>query len=386
MKKNFILAFFILLLCLPACIKNQAPTIQDNKNPFAATGLLAHPNETAEEILWRAESQDPDAITLVITGYTLGIGGFPKDEFLSAMFQSTRTTRDELYTSLFLGWMHLYANYPLEKPNPHECYLASRSYAAPLFKQAGIFDLDDLCADIGYKEDPVLHHDYMSYANDFRRRAIALTDRPATEKEAISLISNLGDPEVNKESVAYFVAYGGNENASIAEQTLNLLKFITQRKTEPWADSLEMQNAATDILMRMSAKDVFTPAALEIIRKAHQGDTTAARQMAENYRTGGMGFPKNSSMVTPWIKRAARDGDRKAHDNYVLDCYTSDPMSAAWKFGHIALVYGSPELKNEFSWIIQEAEKSLSSKERQKLQEDLEKELKLLKAAGYQTK
>ena len=50
MKKNFILAFFILLLCLPACIKNQAATIQDNKTPFAATGLLAHPTETAEEI------------------------------------------------------------------------------------------------------------------------------------------------------------------------------------------------------------------------------------------------------------------------------------------------------------------------------------------------
>ena len=84
MKKILITLF--LLLLLPACAKQAG--LGTSSNPFAATGLLAHPDETAEEILIRAHNQDGDAVPLVVAGYTMGIGGFPQDSFLAFKFNN----------------------------------------------------------------------------------------------------------------------------------------------------------------------------------------------------------------------------------------------------------------------------------------------------------
>ena len=379
LKKNSILPFLILFLCLPACANKPVNNGLGNENPFASTGLLAHPNESAEEILLRAHVYDPEAVTLVTAGYIMGVGGFPKNVRLANMYLYAFRPMEGYYTSQLLGLMHLHVNLPSDVPDQHQCYIAKQSPAAPLFKQAGLFDLYAMCVDIGYKNDnPDIEYDKIYDA--LSTMLIELVSRPMTKQDTQSL--RFAKLELSG-FIEYQISNAGNKNASNQEKQLNLLKFIAQREGEFFPESKELKDIAANTLMQIEAAEVYAQTALEMIRKAHQGDPVAARQMAENYRTGAMGFPKNSALVAGWLEYAFHAGDKRAIDSLALYSYTYDRKSA-WENANIGLRYGSPELKEAFTLIIKETEKGFTVEELQEIQKSLDRQLEQLKSSGFQ--
>ena len=382
--RKIVLPVLILIFCLPGCVKNQALDTRNNENPFAATGLLAYPGETAEEILLRAHSMDSGAATLVVTGYILGIGGFPKDGRL-ADFYYYLDGPTGYYTTVFFDLMSFHNGCnDFWNPTPYRCAEARRSFAAPLLKQAGLFDLDSVCASIGYAEG-ASDLDLGEHDDLLQERIIELAKRPMNRQD-VEFFKKLYHYNDIETFLGYYIATGGNREASIQEKQFNLLQFIAQRRVDPLPESIKLLDAATETLMRISSDGVFSSVVLEVVHKAHLGDPVAARQMAENYRTGTMGFPKKSSMVYAWLDRAFSAGDRKALDSLALWSYSDKMFNPAWKSAHKGLYYGSPELKDQFVWIIQESEKEFSVNELKQFKQELAKELEQLKASGFQTK
>lgn len=393
LKKSLVLPLLILLICLPACAKNQSTAIQGTENPFAATGLLTHPNETAEEILMRAHAQDPEAMILTATGYLQGIGGFPKDERLASdwMFACTPDESYPYTVELFsLMFENSYAHY--EAPKPGYCYRARLNFATPLLKQAGLFDLDSVCASVGY-DNKNTGYDFESKNSELKKIVIELTNRPLNKQDADELKWALVPQNLLLEFLGHQIAMGSKKNTSKLEQRLNLLSFIAQRQTElipsetkPFPESAQLHDLAVNTLARLNSETSYKTAALEIIHKAHQGDLSAVWQMAENYHNGAMGFPKNKYLGMSWLRQAAMAGDKRAVDTFALWAYMENSIYLAWDNAHIALLYGSPELKDEFTFIIKETEKQFSSKDLQYQQRMLKLNLERLEEEGYQTK
>lgn len=381
LKKKFILSVLVLLLCLPACAKNKATSMQGNDNPLSATGLLAHPNENMEEILLRAHNWEPEAMILATTGYTFGVGGFPKNLDLADAWNSSFQSAGSVDTIMYTELMLIRAKGYTWQPGPDYCDAAKRSFIAPLFKQAGLFDIEAMCPGTGEIEEKRDYPASAKYVNALKNTVIESVNRPITKLEAEALRPYT----TPNESIRYLIATAGNKNASKQEQTLNLLRFIALRKMEPFPESAKLQNLAMDTLTQINSNDIYLPASLEIIRKAHQGDPVAARQMAENYRSGAMGFSKSKYLVMPWLELAASAGDKKAVDSLALYSYTDGLKldSDIWKNAQIALHYGSEEMKDVFTFIIKETEKKFAPEELQNMQKSLKEELKHMEESGY---
>ena len=394
-KKNLVLALFILLIYLPACANKQVNNAQNNQNPFAATGLLAHPNETAEEILIRAHAQDLEAVTLVMAGYALGVGGFPKDPWLFTWYDYAAYPVQWEETSMFLLLMYQHAYGPPAKIEPYYCYEASGSFAAPLFRQAEIFNLDAMCAEIGYENKLGGNQDLQKNKElvaSIRKELVELIEKPMTKQRAKKLAYLFDSDRTLADFISYHISTAGNNKASKQERILNLLQFIALRKGEPFSESAKLYEVAVNALEKISLETAYKDIALETIRKAHLGDPAAARQMAENYRSGAMGFPQNSYLAKHWLRRSIDGGDKIALDTLALYEYSlalkdsKYPTETTWQDAQVALIYGSPELKSAFSFMIKETEKNFIQEKLHLMQELLNKELQSLKASGYQTK
>ncbi len=382
MSRPLIFLLLFLLFCLPACSKQAG--LGTSSNPFAVTGLLAHPDETAEEILIRAHKQDTDAIVLARAGYALGINGFPQDTRLARLYP----LKGQEYTNGFLDIMEFRPNLYLGllPPTPKRCAKAGYSPYAPVFKQAGVFDLDSVCADIGYDQtvSPVSFYD-RAVADNPNKVLIELISRPMRPKdvEDLKLTLKPSDVRAHEEYIGQVIATAGNKNATPTERKINLLRFITQREKEPFAESAMAREAALNTLMQTAAADSNEKLTSEIIRKAHQGDPVAARQMAENYRTGAMGFPKVPYMAFPWLRRAAIAGDENALENYVLWHYNDGLLKYAWAYAQIGLRYGGPEHEEVYNWIIEETGKRFTAEQLQSFQSDVDRALAEMRAEGY---
>ena len=384
MKKSIILPFLVLFLCLSACANKPANNGLGNENPFAATGLLAHPNETAEEILLRAHAYDQEAMLLAFAGYSFGIGGFPKDEELGWEWHSSYNAVNSDPTSMFVAAISFHIKYPALL-GPGMCYMANQSFAVPLFKQAGIFDLGAVCQDMKDVDEELKQEIAFSIneADLHRKLLIELISRPMTKQEA-KLLDDLS--YYSKGFVAYYISNAGEKDVSPQEKRLNFLRFIAQREGESFQRSKELKEIAANTLMQIDYAEAHRPDTMEMVSKAHQGDPIAAQQMAENYRTGGIGFFKDKRLVAPWLKRAFNAGDKKSLDSLVLWSSADSLPEYAWKYAHIALLYGSPEMKEVFTFIIKEKEKGFTVEELQGMQKELDEELEHMQVLGPQIK
>ena len=380
MTRPLIFLLLFLLFCLPACLAQAG--LGASSNPFAATGLLAHPDETAEEILIRAHNQDGDAVILAVTGYALGIGGFPKNNGVADDMNYAYRPSGWEYTFQFLKLLNESAGVQPPTPDPEECLAASRSPVAPLFKQSGIFDLDSVCADVGYAAD--LGPDFIKFDSSLSSLFSDLSERPLSEDEdkAIQRL-NLIEPRLHWEIERALI----DRELPQSQQILNLIRLADQQVTGGMS-SPQLHAFITDTALNVSSVDSNAELVKDVIRKAHQGDAIAAWQMAENYRIGAYGFPKDFYLELEWLERAAALGSRKAVDNLTLLYYFHDSIGQPHTYhaAHRALHYGSPELKEVFAGIIANIEKKFSPEDVSKLRHNANIELENLKKEGYQTK
>ena len=399
MTRPLIFLLLFLLFCLPACAKQAGPGTSNT--PFAATGLLANPDETAEEILIRAHNQDRDAVPLVVAGYTMGIGGFPQDSFLGYLFNNAYQAPGWEDTNQFLYLFNMFTYYstyyPPRQPMPEECLAAGRSPVAPLFKQAGIFDIDSVCAavppaiDSDFTPTGFYHRGKISPFPEMFERSLNRQELERIENEFYALPS-IFTPYLRGALV------DGQEPT--AQQIQKLVQFMALRKADevlldftiPSTDAdykSRLRVFAADAIMDTSSAELNAELIKETIRKAHQGDALAALQMAEYYRTGAFGFPESFDLTTQWLERAASLGSRKAVDNLALLYYAYDDFGIshyAYYAANTALHYGSPELKEIFAEIIADIEKKSSPENTYKLKHNVNLRLEELKKSGYQTK
>ena len=401
MKSMYTILFVYFLVSLSACAPKNAETIVlQEHNPFAAMGLLAHPGETAEEILLRAHAYEPRAKATVSIGYLYGIGGFPQNDTLASLWgDSFLWVRPVPYTDDLLYLMRNANTRRSTTAILEHCYTAQKSDLAPLLKEAGLFDVESWCAQTdasfsSYSPDTkgTAADGMIEYLGQMRTLIVELFDRAMTKREEEFLTVQA---HLHERLLVDYIATGGKEDVVVSpkERTGNFLRFIAQRKrayfshdASPASEGDTLHTIAVNGLMSMQSGQVYVPHALEIIRKAHSGDPEAALQMSENYRTGAMGFIVNPALAAFWMKSSLETGNSSALDYTALYTYArSSPllMSNAWLEARIGLQYGNPELKDFYSWIIKEAEKDIMKEEWPRLRRELQEESRRMEALGY---
>ncbi len=396
-RLSWILLSFI--VCLSSCVgKETGHRVQKDENPLAAMGLLTRSGETVEEILLRAHAYDPKARAAAAVGYMLGIGGFPEDQDI-ALGWYAGTVRMPYTDQLFIAMRNALQGNSTNPLDIHElCYDAQRSFAAPLFKEAGLFDVESWCARENAPNPPYMPDQYGTYSDrteksysTVRQLLAELIDRTMTAEDADSLrIYTYSD---YKNFITRYIATAGKEDDMMSQKDRmrNLMRFIAQRRAEPdsgpdaFKESKLLHDFAVDALMTMKSGPNDDSVALELIRRAHAGDLAAMRHISENYRIGAMGFDRNSLLSFFWLKRGAETGDRSFVDTLPIWSYAEASAGEAWLNSHIALRYGSLAMEKDFTWIISEAEKRLMPVRLHELRQKLQKELSRRATEGFQT-
>ena len=351
------------------CYDFDAALSEAGKFPFDATGLTAHPKESAEEILMRAHTLDPDAVVLAAAGYAAGIGGFPRfPEFLWEHYARRLSDRQ---TEKFLSAMASHQFWdgkqyedPFRYAIDYEVGLGSRY--APLFKQAGIFDMEEWCAGVAkvMGKDPDLRAELRERkAKDFfgdtrpgrlevddkdMELARALRPRAATPEELQRMTWILQSGRAV--AVNCFLFFAATTHAPGRERPdwspARLMEFAAMRDKDPEPGSAAWRDAALRIVTYRGMLDA--PSAHDLIRRAHRGETRAMRAMAGNYETGAMEFLKDEDLRQGWLSPLQLSGDVPSLLFVSITSYTkkySTDWATAWTYAYLAHERGNNKEK-----------------------------------------
>ena len=311
-----IVAFLACCACLLSlsswalAITNEKPIpAQDSPvipSPFDATGLTARPGETAEEILLRAHNYDPGAVAMASIGYAKGIGGFPKDHNLAAAWAGLASNMNMQSVSAL---SNLVINEETgETSSDRLCGEAQHSPFVPLFKQAGILDVERLCVTTVPEGDWL--KDLYAWSAAQNKRIIELlrtgAERRLSSEEYQKLFGSTADC-VTKPPLLFYAATTHDWESETPDWRLErMLSFFSNTHC---ADD-KIETAATLLLLQYFNTE--PEAVLELFRKAHQGDPAAIRTMAMNYYTGEQGFPCMKFLSERWTTISAWRGDPRA--------------------------------------------------------------------------
>lgn len=335
----FALLFYCILPLLTAC--DGAPPVN---SPFAATGLLTQPNETAEEIVYRAHFLDQDAIALAVAGYALETGGFPDHALVAESWAKiaarTGTAEDSAYLcTLSHFWMDDAEDVVMLLA---ECDLGLTSPYADIFAKAGIFDIQarrsELLALAGaesqasgaYKKRQA---EMLRQAEEVKEAALlvrALVNRPATPEE----LERLNRWLRRDWYAAVFFAATANDSKAVGKlrwQAGSLLKFVSARYLDPDAGRSTAANPATFWLPVSTLLNGDSAPALDLLRRAHAGNMSARRTLAHNYTSiTAMGFIPEPDLFSSWLMENCAEGDINSMLQAAAYIYQQDDVSLAW--------------------------------------------------------
>lgn len=339
----------ILLASIIVCAKFGG---EANAQPsFAATGLLTHPAESAEEILVRAHNMDLDAIVLTVAGYSLGVGGFPEIYAVGSAWAgvSARVAAPE-DVALLVTINDLWRDDAKHGPSLlADCDLAQKSaYAKPL-EEAGVFDLSARRAELSslrgesgewlkaYQARQAQLTQQTEYFAQMRVFVAELAKRPATEKELLRLKDYITK---RFSALIYFSgtdpAAGGKRSAWSAARSL---EFVGRRFGDP--DS-GRGTVATNLTFWYALGDSFSDnSALvrDLIHRAHVGDMDARRAMTQYYIAWGS--PGNYLVLEPdlaiaWMFANNKLKDEKAYLQMAVYTYQGKDLAVSWALASLA--------------------------------------------------
>jgi hypothetical protein len=308
------LVFFLCLPILGSCATAQLRPLADS--PFAQTGLTAFPGERPEEILVRAHAGDVRAMALVVTGYHFGMEGFPHDERLAVEWLYQVFQLGAIRADGFLGTM-VQADQPVTEriaTKTAMCALGKESFFASIFKEAGIFDIEDRCRQLNAAPTAdettwsAQHQEKITYWRRVAEDHTAgitmmreLQSRSATQEEVHLLEITATDQFYLSRNLKWYIFYAAtthdieSESPDWSDARLMALTNKQNNALLPLRDSIEEA-----IILHAT----FEPStALDIIRRAHAGDSHAMLTMARNYTAGEMGFPRSSGLSLYWFVR-----------------------------------------------------------------------------------
>lgn len=307
---------------------NGSATGPDSPNcPFAATGLTAHKNETAGQILLRANAGDARAAILLVAGYENGQGGFPRS---SALSQAWAKHLHHLGAVDTFSFATLYLGRVEPKILERHCEAALNSPAAAAFKKSGLFDAEALCAELQKGLTPMDRHKKPEAMTTFKMvkkerdelvaLARAIEKRQATRKEQITLCE-LG-AAFSPETVLFYAATSheieseapdwNNERLSRFLASMSKSLSYTDEKPAKGKKKLptpgEIVDIGEDILKRRSVEWWYPEGDLDTVLKAHAGDREAALTIAVRHKEGDNDFPKDRALYLAWLEHAALHG------------------------------------------------------------------------------
>lgn len=322
---------------------------QAGKLSFSDTGLLVHSGEDDAEILMRAHTMDPDAIALTVAGYSYGISGFPEAPAVAASWADAAARTGTAEDAAFLSAMshHWSKNQKKMAPLLADCEFGQRSRFAPVFKQAGIFDIQARHEELSALSDSSQEwteryqgrldelRDNASFTSRTRALVLQLINRPATHEE-LELLKVYLDRDWY--AVLYFVAALDGKKAGKQYWNMeNLLNFTAMRYQDPDGGRETIANySGWWIYLGMLLND-DPKTTLDLIRRAHTGDMAARRTMANNYiLPSAMGFNLEPGLCTAWMVDSSSEGDEKSFMQSILYSYQQGEISFAWAMASYA--------------------------------------------------
>ena len=344
---------------------------------FVAAGLLLKPDETPEETLIRAHGYDTRTMTLVGVGYALGIGGFPQEHDLAASWAR------QLY---LLGVEGSILSPILQEQAAHKhggqlsvgqlgdmaagCASARKDAAASLFQEAGIFDLEALCAKVEARKidlpgreksySELLEHNrtFQAQIQEIIRLTRELRSRPATATERELLLKEMVIPR----DVWLFFAATDHDPATQAPDwnADRLLTFVEAQLPAPksregsydWAPCYLAGEALVDGLVQ-NPDDAAK--ASDLVRRAHAGEPDAMRLMGLRYRDGSLGFIRDRYLKLARLQRAALEtNDAESMLLLAVELLRDGDPAAAWAWAEIVDTARNPNERAKYlaGWLI----------------------------------
>ena len=377
-KKLIVTALCCLFLWPGAFVKAARPAAPP-VSPFAATGLLVRPDESAEEILLRAHQLDAQAIILTIVGYLRGLGGFPKDRGLALAWGGWLPYLDSFNS------MHLLALMALEGDDIPDrdigarlanCTFATGDDLAAFLKEKGLFDVKPFCDNLEKRKSSC--PDWEKEYNGLRERGQSVEKNLRTAKTAVRAFrdkpcspSLLEDLMAARESapsdvLAFYAATTHDPAKDAPDWSADRLLLFLDRLdscarygSEEKKSAPKYEDPSTKIAMLAdSAKKAATnllcldrEKVLSVIRNAHSGVRIAAanggpgnsdarlaavRAMAIHYRDGSPGFVQSSMLASMWMRYAAQENDGKSMLLLAIDLFMEKKYAGAWAWADIA--------------------------------------------------
>jgi hypothetical protein len=362
----------LLLVLAFAALPCRAASGQE-RSVFADTGLLARPDESAEEILMRAHNQDIGAMLSAMIGYRQGIGGFPRRQAAAAMW-SLAVARFNLPSVYAFTILTTVDNDDLKEDETAE-YMAACDYAlrgryAPLFKQAEIFDAERACAELAgrvrrtpawqavYDKGLTRLRDMQAQTQKTVALAGRLVDSPMTkEDEAAYAQGDFGDPDI----FVFYAATTHDPETEAPDWSCERLLRLISSQSEGSEAQTELRFAARSALTARLGTDTGQSSAL--IRRAHAGEPEAERVMGLNYLTGSQGFPVDANLQNIWIRYSAMHGDVRSMELRAVDLFAGDYPKAAWIWAKLVCEFGDENAVSRAGRIAAELEKLLTPAE-----------------------
>lgn len=327
MKRPSIFLIILLVFSI-SCVRNNQPMATENQTPrestalFAATGLLAKPDESAAEILLRAHSRDPRAMFLAATGYISGICGFPLDPSLGigwgAQLMMCGNTPEGVFAAMQIWAIHddPYLGYGRQLA---DCQILDGTSYTVLFDQAGIFPFKQICTRVEAAKNRFSnwekeHWEWVKTVREMLQETEyamylmrELNSRPATKAEQADIKKFIRNISVD---VLLFFAATSHQAGKLPDwNAKRLASFLENQKKalqkggkQNLPEFVALVEAVPGVLARERAEP--QKGLEKTIAAAHAGDLEDIRAMAKGYAEGSPGFIKDENLSQFWFKYA----------------------------------------------------------------------------------
>lgn len=337
--------YSLLVLCAALLFSHSTAQAQASpkKEPsFAATGLLAFPGETAEEILFRAHTYDNGAMILASLGYLKGMHGFPQDVALSLAWSRLLATvgNVEAYTlTSFLGMDEL-AEVDESETLMMLCLTVKGNPLIGILQDAGIADIEGRCARLEKESAPDVMAEAAEKSRALRQRveqaaydALTLMRALRTRKATPADCKQLEELALvfPSRTLLFFAATTHDPASEKADPSQErLMNFVASQGTDILSGELaSLFDAVPYVLPYLNSS---SPVLQETVRQAHAGKPSATRMLAESYRCGVHGAPQFGELHQAWLQHAAFAGDSSSMLSLItlFLSYENTPVSWAW--------------------------------------------------------
>jgi hypothetical protein len=195
------------------------------------------------------------------------------------------------------------------------CEFGKKSPVAPLFSKAGIFDIKNRCqllASAPVEKSDTWLAEYQkteTYWNSIEKARTLeismmreLRTRPTTQAEAHAIRAVITGYHSQLRDIRRFLFYAATTHDLEDEppnwNDTHLMALMALKK----GVLLPLHSRIEKAILLHATFEPSLP--LEIIRRAHEGESKAMLAMARNYAAGEMGFPPSLGLSLYWLLRA----------------------------------------------------------------------------------